>query len=708
MKSTKVARTKPVKINRADILYEYLTQGEPAPPLPLELDSTVTVTIEGSDSKNDIRRIRAVINKTGQDHTHATCEVKFLDGRTIQFNTSDPNILHMLLSNPEEKDSIALQKGQGPLNWRHHGFFYTKKVQKDYVDMNTIMVDQLTSIAKELGKECHVELIDAGCGQNPELLINLASRAKQENLHVNKATGFDPQSGSIEASKSKVAAMDLDPDLSKTLSLSVGRSEDVEQILGQKPKDVKRILLSSGSFTRFTIQDAFACGTILKSCFRGDIDYLITCGETNALYNKRILKKIGFEITGLHKYSQQAFGLLPTPVRVIKRMSDKKIIGRLIEKAAKKGIIDLRLSPKPDLYLQQLLTSGNVKCEAIKSLDISFSDITHPGKLLQACSQLLPNLEHIDCTLNNTDLLLKVALLSREKNNLSGKINIRYSDDEAELEFSRKFAGRLGYQPQDNVSSKSAVINYLLEKVYSADKTSLDVAVAQFQAITNLLSRQPEYFQTYCMLPSKISLPEKIANCCELLENLSKPNWKYFTNSSGRIDSKKLVELVKLNDPTQLDLVLKNVKLNPNEIDFKELYQTIAACNCDKVLGVLNTCGMLDQLIGDNLLFPLQKPPTKENILHIIARHLMASPSAQQTSTQHNLLLNLLELKPDIKLRDKAQNLKTPADIKQNTDQLGQIKHDIKAIKKHFKQQATPDLSSKPTPDLSSKPTRMK
>lgn len=424
----------------------------------------------------------------------------------------------------------------------------------------------------------------------------------------------------------------------------------------------------------------------MRSCFRGGIDYFITCGGTEALYNNRMLKKIGFEVTDLVNISPATLKWLPSPIRVIKRMSDEKIIGRLIEKAVKNGIIDLSLSPKPDQYLRQLVECGKFDCRNIKSINISFSDITDPDALLIACNKLFPNLETLDCALNDTDLLLKMALLSKKMENLNGKIHIRYSDDEAELEFSSKFTKRLGYQLENNLSSKSTVINYCLQRVVSADGEELEAAVAQYQAITVLLSKQPEYFKTYCLQADGISMAEKVAGCCELLNNLSAANWKYFTDRSGEIDNNKFIALIKLNDPLLLNMVLEHATLNPNKIDVKELYQAIAACSCDKVLSTLHHKGMLDKMVQGQKL-----SDAGQNILHIIVRHCIASPPINLSSNQNNLFLNLLELNPNIKLSDSSQHLKMPTDIKRQGEKLKPVKEYISSVREYFKEQAKQD-----------------
>ncbi len=359
------------------------------------------------------------------------------------------------------------------LNWQRLDRIYAAQKERDiHFDYQRIhrqmLVSLVPGIVSVLAKRqqnkqpLEFNIIDAGCGLAPQLLIGarLLIKALNEQYFdvpvAIKGLGFDFEKVNSDWCAAATHAL---PECVKIAAQSPdviflqGNSFDLESIVkeGGKFADAKPHLhhtentytmgLSSGSFTRATLGSGFDGARVLQACWLAPVDQLVLGGETEFLFVRRMLKRIGYRITrtdliiGPDVPSQ--------PIITLQRLSIDEIAKQLVNKINRAEIkpihLDLSMSPCPEVLLDKIIAGISDRVMYVKSIDLSFSKITDVEALVALLKKLPPALT---VTYYCNDPSLLSHLLLHIPSTL--QLDIRYTANEFTLAHSKKLLERTG------------------------------------------------------------------------------------------------------------------------------------------------------------------------------------------------------------------------------------------------------------------------
>lgn len=373
---------------------------------------------------------------------------------------------------------MLARKNSGKLDWSQLDTIYStsdRNVIDDYKQIHTQMlynlIGGLSIILRERQKNnrpLDINIIDAGCGKAPQLLIGAYRLIKKlsERYQVPitiKGLGFDFEKANSdwcnEASLSEPECKQS-VDNNAPITFLQGNMLHLEFIVKQGGKRAKQsvnqlaqhpdslthdakpqlsctantytILLSSGSFTRMTLGSAFEALDVLKGCWRAHVDQLVLGGEIEVLFVKRMLKRIGYTIKQ-HAIDQD---YEHNPVFTLERVSTHAMVDKIKRKVISSSHLDLSMSP----CTQQVLDKVSHLTDHVTSIDLSFS-MVDDAKIMLDSLKKMPSLTKIIYHCNNTALLCDLLLYT--PNTL--QLDIRLTNNEFTLAHSKNILQRTGY-----------------------------------------------------------------------------------------------------------------------------------------------------------------------------------------------------------------------------------------------------------------------
>ncbi|MHB1947240.1 MAG: ankyrin repeat domain-containing protein [Gammaproteobacteria bacterium] len=344
-------------------------------------------------------------------------------------------------------------------NWQNYDKLYSDKITANYKKIHAQMLELFEKEFKEFLEKnpdaTHVNLIDAGCGKAPDLLMDLEKRAQRLAIEAGRKNlslhflGFDYESDNIKACLASTPKRD-------GIKFIQGDMNFIEDLTKDPSlnKAGSTFLFSSGSMTRKVLNNAFECLRILQADWRAPISCVIASGENHMLFNERMLKRIGYKVNSF------AASDTVMPLISFERIPEAEVVKKLNAKLVKKPeSLDLSMNPAPIEIFKKIDTS---LLKSVRSIDISFSHITDYKEFSNLLIERCPNLQEIKFNSTNPKAFQNFI------RNLPPHINLKCKfilEDEHELLGSEKFLSRIGASEKGYDTFRAKKTSELMQRV---------------------------------------------------------------------------------------------------------------------------------------------------------------------------------------------------------------------------------------------------
>lgn len=467
--------------------------------------------------------------------------------RTINLNLREWNFLNRMF--------------ESKIDWSRREFEYTEKTLANYKAIHQAMLEEFKAVMKSLSSDpdVSINIVDAGCGDACQLLEGAFAIA-QNNFKKVKALGFDYEQINVD-SCNDAKKHDL-VKRSKDIKFVQGDTNNIEDMfkssehLFHDPHAVN-CEFSSGSMTRMTLQNAFEAIKILKSNWRGPTHFLFAGGETEFLFNERILEKIGYRIKVYKKICDHKGERLKVPVIVCERISEEEKLKYIKDRLYKKtpDLLDLTLSPCPQTLIRKIGEQDPDAAKKVTTIDLSFSDLADCKKLSEDL-KAYTGLKKIVCTTNDPNVIK--GLIQFAPSGVA--LEIRYTKNEVLLSASKKYLQRAEDSEvletkEDICNSYNDFINLMMQKYAESPGVVREKLLQCYDLITDLFIKNPKIFNVDTKIDTVLSVLQFVAEADKKTE-LS----RFITGlkSKTEMDVPNIISiLVRANNPDALRLFLK-------------------------------------------------------------------------------------------------------------------------------------------------------
>lgn len=150
--------------------------------------------------------------------------------------------------------------------------------------------------------------------------------------------------------------------------------EDI--LLLESKKDILRVLYSSGSLARQTLNNAFEPAHIVKSSWRCHIQYIVASSLTDLLLTEGMINHMGYWIKTYKILNFSSIGQASRPLIVLERQPLALLVRNAMDKLSQNPErLSLFLSPSPRLLLSDLEKTAPRLIRKIKTINLSFSHL---------------------------------------------------------------------------------------------------------------------------------------------------------------------------------------------------------------------------------------------------------------------------------------------------------------------------------------------
>lgn len=367
-------------------------------------------------------------------------------------------------------------------------FYEEKDTAQKYKKIHEQMIQQACVRFESLIKnhpsdeDLIVNLVDIGCGQAPELLIECIKRfiemikllPHRDRIKF-RAVGFDKGPGYItycqEYCKKHNIQFDIQfvqkdalhiDEIFKKTDENLNEPKDGDsreqkfQKLEHSTPNIYTFAFSAGSMTCHTATDSFDCLLKFQKAWPF-IDCFLLCGATNFLFNKWMHEGAGF--TKIFHQNNSDYESLIVLLRVFLEEMLHNFLDTL---HAHPKLLDLSRNPCPLAVLQELRNHPE-QIAAIETIDLSFCQI-HDIKGLIDCLKFFPKLKRIKYNSDNPKLLHELnCLLPKDL-----PFDFFYTTNGELLLGSEDLLLQMNYRKEKSMKHNfvSQLINYLLARIH--------------------------------------------------------------------------------------------------------------------------------------------------------------------------------------------------------------------------------------------------
>jgi len=278
------------------------------------------------------------------------------------------------------------------------GFYYNESVDAHYDLLHEQLIDSIVKIASK-NKLDRLNIIDGGCGTGKFLKKLTQFQGKSTIMATIKPNlfGFDVNKQNLQDCETLFST-----EAGPRPQFELGNLKATDEVIRRFALDpqAKTILTLSGSLTRIVLKDGIEGLQALQSALRsGRVDIILGGGVGEPLISHHIAKQLGLKLLPLIPEEQHRLmsrDKICTNFFAYERMSLEDILAHKLKKIMKNQVLDLSLSPQPELILQALLeriARDNSHIPEKFCINLSYANISYQTVTqLQAWVRRYPNL----------------------------------------------------------------------------------------------------------------------------------------------------------------------------------------------------------------------------------------------------------------------------------------------------------------------------
>jgi SAM-dependent methyltransferase len=358
------------------------------------------------------------------------------------------------------------------LDWESKGIspHYFKETPKYYEQMGKRITEFIIST---LDKEKKLNVVDIGCGDGTFLIDKIAV------IPGISWVGVDLSADNIKRAKEKITEKEGELK-DKKEHFIVGNMLNINDIIKKAfdeeklDPNVSIIITALGSITRLVLPNGFVAAKVFQEIYQiKNPIYVMGCGIGEPLITNHMAKRIGFELK-IEPHPGNFFSL--------QKIDEKSILNNKKNKILKSHILDLSLSPVPEIWLNHSLIIDAIK-ETSKPIiiDVSYCKITE--SLLNSLSKLIHQYQQNEIELiyfdtDPTQILVFEEYFSNYKNSI--QTDCITASEDILLSAPKRFFDTINYKDyvKQNINTISkmllqfknikdeAVLNNEVKKIY--------------------------------------------------------------------------------------------------------------------------------------------------------------------------------------------------------------------------------------------------